>query len=154
MGIFNKLLGGKKKHNSLNSNHQELRQEYNVMTNISLYTSPKHENKEIYEFVENGIYLDMNDEDDAGYRMCISYKLEDTPDNNNQYPLEDILDKYSLYVSDFLESENDLNSVVFKLELGGELDDIKKAQEILSKKVYNQDVLDNEGEVRVTLVIK
>jgi hypothetical protein len=84
--------------------------------------------------------------------MTISYELE-SDENNNQYHLEDVLDKYYLHVSDFLESENNNEPSEFKLELGGNLDDIKKSKEIFGKRVFNRDTLD-EGQVRVKLIVE
>lgn len=151
MGIFDKLFGYKKQSN-FEALEKELKEEYNVMKNISLDKCQKYEDADQYKFVENGIYLDLNDEDDSKYRMTVTYELE-SDENNNQFPLEDILNEYYLYVSDFLESENDCNPNIFKIELAGELSDIQKAQNIIGKKVYNKDVLDG-NEIRVSLVIE
>jgi len=154
MGLFDKLFGSKKQKDSKSSANHELRKEYNIMKNISLEKCQKYEDAEQYKLIESDIYQNLKDEDDANYRMTISYELE--PDNisNNQYPLEDILDKYYLHVSDFLESENNAESNYFKLELGGELDDIKKAQELIGKKVFNQEFKNDDGQVRVRLIIE
>lgn len=153
MGIFDKLLGSKKQKTSDSSVKRELRMEYNVMKNISLEESAKYKNSEKYEFVENGIYKDLNDEDDAKYRMTISYELE-SDESINQYPLEDVLDKYLLHVSDFYESENSAESNKYKLELGGELDYIRKGQEIIGKKVFNRDFIGTDKQIRVNLIIE
>ena len=153
MGIFGNLFGqtGKKSSNSIDK--QEPRLEYNVMKNITLEKCQKYENSEQFKLIENGIYQDLSDDDDAKYRMTISYELE-SDDSNNQYPLEDVLDKYYLHVSDFLESENKEESNKFKLELGGELEDIKKGLEIIGKKIFNRDYKDENGQVRVDLIIE
>lgn len=145
---FNKLFGGNKEEEQ---SKPELRLEYNIMRNIALETCKKYSNQENYELIENGIYKDLKDEDDDNYRMTISYELDS---DDSQYPLEDILDKYYLHVSDFLEPENDYNSNKVIQELGGTLDDIKNAQEIIGKKIYNQDFLDENGQVRVSLKIE
>jgi hypothetical protein len=152
MGIFDKLFGGKKEKAPDSSSNQELRMEYNIMKNISLEKCQKYENADLYELIESGIYKDLTDEDDAKYRMTIAYELE-SDDSNNQYPLEDVLDKYYLHVSDFLESENNSESNKFKLELGGDLEDIKKSKEIIGKRIFNRDFLD-EGQVRVNLIVE
>ncbi len=148
MGIFDKLFGGKKKGNE--SAIPELRMEYNVMFNIALETCDKYQNQELYKRIEHGIYQDLSDEDDASYRMVISYELDS---ENSQYPLEDILDKYLVHVADFFESKNeDSNKTTY--ELGGTIDCIKEAQEIIGKKVFNRDFIDEDGQVRVQLVIE
>ncbi len=152
MGIFDKLFGGKKEKASDSSSNQELRMEYNIMKNILLEKSKKYENDDLYELVESGIYKDLTDEDDAKFRITIAYELE-SDDSNNQYPLEDVLDKYYLHVSDFLESENNNESNKYKLELGGDLDDIKKSKEIIGKRIFNRDFLD-KGQVRVNLIVE
>lgn len=151
MGIFDKLFGSNKKDKP--SSNLEIRLEYNVMKNITLEKCQKYQNPEQFELIENGIYKDLNDDDDAKYRITISYELE-SDDSNNQYPLEDVLDKYYLHVSDFLESENYKESNKFKLELGGELEDVKKGLEIIGKKIFNRDFRDENGQVRVNLVIE
>ena len=115
----------------------------------------KYENEERYRNIENGIYLDLKDHENTRYRMTISYELvNESERNNNQYPLEDILDKYLIYVSDFLEGENEKESNKFKYELGGELNDLKEAQEIIGKKVFNREFKDEEGRRRVKLMIE
>ena len=153
MGFLSDLFGQTEHKNSESENKQELRLEYNIMKNIKLEKCKKHENSEKYEFVENGIYLDLNDEDDAKYRMTLSYELE-SDETYNQYPLEDILDRYLMFVSDFLESENEPNSNKYIIVLGGYLEQMKKAKEILEKKVYNREYVDEEGQIRVKLVIE
>ncbi len=150
MGIFNKLFGGK---NNKNESNREIRLEYNVMKNINIEKSDKYKNQEFYKHTENGVYEDLKDNEDAKYRMTISYNLE-SDDSNNQYPLEDILDKYYLHVSDFYETENNSESGKYKIELGGELEDIKNVQEIVGKRVFNRDFLDENGEIRVDLLIE
>ncbi|PRX14254.1 hypothetical protein [Nonlabens ulvanivorans] len=154
MGIFDKIFGSKKEKSSENSTNQDMRLEYNVMKNISIGKSLKYENSEQFKPIENGIYQDLKDNDDTKYRMTICYELEPDNETNNQYPLEDILDKYYLYVADFLETENHTGPNKFKLELAGELTDIKNGQKIIGKKVYNQEFEDDDGQIRVHLKIE
>ncbi|CAM4179976.1 hypothetical protein FLAN108750_14180 [Flavobacterium antarcticum] len=150
MGIFGNLFGSKKSNNPSNP---EIRSEYNLMSNIALMQMIKYENTVNYKLIEDGIYEDLNDEDDAKYRMTISYVLE--PDNaNNQYPLKDILDKYLMHASDFQEAENDQGSTIFLTELGGYLEKMKEVKEIIGKKVFNRDFLDHDGKVSVDLIIE
>ncbi|KGL61226.1 hypothetical protein [Polaribacter sp. Hel1_33_49] len=154
MGLFSKLFGQSEKKNSEPSVKKELQLEFNIMKNISLEKCQKYENSEQFKLIENGIYQDLNDDDNTKYRMTISYNLEPENDTNNQYPLEDILDKYYLHVSDFLESENNSDPHNFKLELAGELDDLKSSQKIIGKKVYNQEFKSDDGQIRVNLIIE
>ena len=127
---------------------QELNEQYNVMKNITLETAQKYADESQFRLVQDSIYEDMNDDDETKYRMTVSYESDD-----DQYPLEDILDKFYLHVSDFLELENDPESRFFKRELAGELNDLINAQTIIGRTVYNQDFLDGK-DVRVRLVIE
>ena len=151
MGIFDKIFGSKKQ--IIPSTKQELRLEYQVMKNISLEKCLKYENTNEFKLIGNGIYHDLNDKEDFNHRMTISYELE-SDETNNQYPLDDILDKYLLHVSDFLEAENEEDSNKFKLELRGDLKGITNAKEIIGKKVFNRDFIGTDGQVRVKLVIE
>lgn len=153
MGFLSKLFGQTEKKSAHTPVKHELRLEFNVMKNITLEKNKNYEDSENYELVENGIYKDLNDEDDAKYRMTISYELESN-ETNNQYPLEDILDKYLMYVSAELESENKTKTNKYILELGGYLDGMKKAKEIIGKKVFNREFIDEDGQIRVDLVIE
>ena len=127
---------------------QELNEQYNVMENITLETTQKYTDTSQFRLVKDNIYEDLNDGDETKYRMTVSYESDD-----DQYPLEDILDKFYLHVSDFLELENDPESRFFKRELAGELNDLINAQTIIGRTVYNQDFLDGK-DVRVRLVIE
>ena len=146
MGLFNNLFGGKKS----NSFQPKLNEEYNVMDNITIIETSKYKDSSKYSFQEQGIFKDLNDSDTTCYRATFSFKLNSDDD---QYPLEDILDKYFLHVTDFYENEN-LDKNYFLRELAGELLDLKDALEIVGKKVYNKDVFDEEIKVRVSLVIE
>lgn len=153
MGLFNKLFGGNKDNSKKLEKNLELRLQYNLMHNITLEKSNKYQDTKRYELVEDGIYIDLKDEDDAKYRMTIAYELESN-ETNNQYPLEDILDKYLMHVEDFLLPENDDKPNTFKLELGGYLEKMKTAKEIIGKKVFNREFKDKEGITRVDLIIE
>lgn len=153
MGLFGNLFGQSEKKDSNSTDNQELRMEYNVMTNISLETLKKYKNEKRYKKIEEGIYMDLKDEDDAKYRMTISYELV-ANETNNQYPLEDILDKYLMYVSDFLASKNKANSNTFIFEFGGYLDEMIKAKEIIGKKVFNRDIKGEDGKIYTELIIE
>lgn len=153
MGFFSNLLGQSKSNDSHSSSPPELRLEYNVMKNISLVKLKKYENSKRYKLVEEGIYLDLKDKHEARYRMTLSYELE-SDQSNNQYPLEDILDKYLMHVSDFLESKNKPNTNKYIFEFGGYLDKMMKAKEIIEKKVFNRDFMGTDGKVYTDLVIE
>ena len=120
--------------------------DYNVMQNITLADSRKY-SEDRYEKVEDGIFLDREEDDDSEYRMTLSYEmLNESEDNNGQYPLEDLLDEYMLYVSDMYEDENDDDSNIFKYEFAGELDDLKEMKKIIGKKVFYRENKDGDGD--------
>ena len=120
------------------------------MKNIALLELDKHKNASDYAHIEDGIYKDLNDTDDTNHRFAISFELEEGEDT--QYPMEDILDKYNLYVSDFLVDENAAGSAS-KVELGGELEDLSNAMEIVGNRVYNSEYQEN-GNTYVNLIIE
>ena len=56
----------------------------------------------------------------------------------SQYPLEDILDKYSVSVSDFCEEHNSQKTKLCKLIFSSnDINNIKKLKSIIGKHVYN-----------------
>ncbi|WP_299124505.1 hypothetical protein [uncultured Winogradskyella sp.] len=124
------------------------------MNNISLEKCEKYENSKRYELVENGVYLDSKDDSLDKYRMTISYELE-SDETNNQYPLEDILDKYLLHVSDFYKTTPNESTKKFKIELAGDLKGISTAKrEIIGKKIFNREYIGTDGKVYVDLIIE
>lgn len=120
------------------------------MKNIRLETLEKYQGNANFQWIEGNIYKDLQEDH---YVFALSYELEETEDS--QYPLEDILDKYFLHVSDFIDEDSFYSSVEVTLELGGDLDNVKEAiASIIGKRAYNQEFEDEKGEVRVRLVIE
>ena len=113
------------------------------MKNIKLLNLDKYNNARKYQLLEKGIYKDIEDTDTTNIRIAISFELE--TDERGQYPLEDILDKYYLHVSDFLgtDIDNAQCGSVLNLILAGELEDVLNAKEILGKRVFNVTNPDN-----------
>lgn len=119
------------------------------MKNIQLANLNKYKNNTNYELAEGNIYKDIKENH---YVFALSYELEENEDS--QYPLEDILDKFYLHVSDFIDEDNYYTSKNITLEIGGDLEDVKTAiNNIIGKRVYNEEYNDNEGVIRVKLVI-
>ena len=105
------------------------------MKKINNYKSEKYNNSDIYEEVEQGIYLNKNEKN---YVTSLSFvqetkylegiKAEELSEYTkkeiketmtyciSQYPLEDILDKFNCYVSDFYENLNSFKSKISYLE--------------------------------------
>ncbi|MFC3158013.1 hypothetical protein ACFOEQ_05460 [Chryseobacterium arachidis] len=67
------------------------------MKNIQLTQLDKYKENPNYELTEGNIYKDI---EENHYVFSLSYELEENEDS--QYPLEDILDKFYLHVSDLL----------------------------------------------------
>lgn len=75
-------------------------------------------------------------------------------DNISQYPLEDILDKFSVYVSDFYEELNEETSELCYLEFASpSIDNIMQIRTIIGKHVYNKAEI-NCNEETIKLVIE
>ncbi|WGU68972.1 hypothetical protein QIU18_10130 [Capnocytophaga canimorsus] len=114
------------------------------MKNITLLELKKYDNF-LYEEVEKGVYKDLDDLDETSYRIALSFELEEG--ETFQYPLEDILDKYFLYVSDFLDDKSlkgEKHSII-KVILAGELEDIQSVKKIIGKRVFNQILTKEDG---------
>lgn len=103
------------------------------MKNIKLLKLEKYNDSSAYQEIETGIYKDLKDSDPTNIKITLSFELE--PNEDDQYPIEDILDKYYLHVSEFIDSTNDS---ILNLELAGELEDILAARVIIGKRVYNK----------------
>ena len=110
--------------------------------NLDKYNNPK------YELIENNVY--KNKEDDI-HVFAINFELEENEDS--QYPLEDILDKFYLHVSDFIDEDAFYTSRNVNLELAGELSDVQSAiKSIIGKRVYNSEFIE-DGKTYAKLVI-
>ncbi len=120
--------------------------EYNVMSNVVLEKPRKFKNKKRYKFIEEGIYLDLKEKDMFKHRMTISYEQNT---RRNQYPLEDILDEYLVYVV----RESRPKKSKFKIEFGGDLKDmIRIKKELIGKKIFNRDSLGKNNKIYTILV--
>lgn len=124
------------------------------MKAIELYIDEKYKDKK-YEEVRTGIYR-ISDK----YATSVSFIQEpeydegDRADNISQYPLDDILEKFYVYVSDFYKSLNTKKSLRCYIEVASEdLEDIVKFQSIIGKHVYNKDEEIN-GKIYTKLVIE
>jgi len=124
------------------------------MKNITLLKLEKYKNPFRYEKIEKGIYKDLNDLDSTNYRIALSFDLEEN--ESFQYPLEDILDKYFLHISNIIknETEQDKDNISIEIELAGELEDVQNVKKILGKRVYNQISSKENGQHSVSLIIE
>lgn len=72
----------------------------------------------------------------------------------SQYPLEDVLDRYSVYVSDFYEDLNTTRSEKCYLEFAGyDERDISELLQLVGHRVYNKAIVKN-GEEFEELIIE
>jgi len=124
------------------------------MKNIRAF-SPSKYNTQGYTKIDEDIY---------GYNgvfvMTLQFQQEPEHDEGmtsaeiSQYPLEDILDRFNVYVSDFYKAENRKATVNCQLEFASKnLSSIRKLKSIIGKRIYNKVVLEN-GEEFVELVIE
>lgn len=118
------------------------------MKEIKNYDSPKY-NGEDYKLIEDNIYETI-DEDDDGERIFVTSLMfvqepeldeGDSADNISQYPLEDILDEFLVYVSDFYSDLNTEDSQICYLEFAApKLEDVQNLRSVIGKHVYNKQV--------------
>ena len=116
-------------------------------------------NEEDYKEVEQGIYEHQHD-GEALYVTSLSFVQEpefdeeEYADNISQYPLEDLLDKFYCYISDFYDELNLSNSKTCYLEFASnDIEDIKKLRSIIGRHVYNK-AYEEDGNTYMKLVIE
>ena len=111
-------------------------------------------NKDLQE-IESGIFTDSN-------QFFIGLCFEQEPElgegsssaDISQYPLEDILDLFSVSVSDFCEASNSQKKKQCKLVFASRsIDNIRELKSIIGKHVYNK-VVKSGGEEVVDLLIE
>lgn len=119
------------------------------MKNIRSITLEKY--KELpYEYQEEHIYRNHADQI---FVTALSFELEENEDS--QYPLEDLLDRFNLYISGFIDPEAFNRSDHLSLELAGDPEDIRDLlKSIVGKRVYNTDVEGEDGQTYVKLIIE
>jgi len=107
------------------------------MKDISVYHDAKYQDAK-YSRIRNGIYQ-LGDE----YFTSLSFVQEtafgegEDSSRISQYPLEDILDCFGVYVSDFYERLNHGGSNTCYLEFAGSsLDNIQKLLGLVGRHVY------------------
>ncbi|SDY58748.1 hypothetical protein [Lachnobacterium bovis] len=124
------------------------------MKEIRNYDAFKYHDNPQYIKIEDGIYKKDDD-----YVTSLSFVQEPEFEEGinasdiSQFPLEDILDRYFCFISDFYESINVESSTICYLEFAArELDDIRSLREIIGKHVYNKEVKHGE-QTYVDLII-
>lgn len=125
------------------------------MKSIQNYNAKKYNNDK-YKEIESGIYKITDDFDFSDmYVTSLSFIQEpelgegENASDISQYPLEDILDKYLVHVSDFYDDLNVVDSEICYQEFASpRLDDIKKLRGIIGKHVYNKE---EDGKIRLII---
>ena len=118
------------------------------MKEIANYAASKYQSVANYQEVAEGIYrcLDATADAHNEYVTSLSFVQEPEldegadPSDISQYPLEDILDRFLVYISDFYEEVNAASEVRCQLEFAApDLADVQGLRTIIGKHVYNQD---------------
>lgn len=136
------------------------------MKSIKSYSAEKYEKStagnsftnHLYERIEKGIY--KSTEDDGRFVTSLSFEQEpelgegENAASISQYPLEDLLDKFCCYVSDYYEAMNTADSSACYLEFASsDMGDIQELRSIIGKHVYNKEN-ERDGKTYVDLVIE
>ena len=123
------------------------------MKDIQSFVSRKYDDP-VYTAQGNDVF-----EKDGTFFISLSFRQETSlgegtsPKNISQYPLEDILERYSVWVSDFYEKTNGKSKDICYLEFAGAKDAIFTLREIIGKHAYNKTVEEN-GVMMQILVIE
>lgn len=124
------------------------------MKEIKRYKTSKYQDGS-YEELDGGIYK-------KNEQFFVTLTFVQEPDfgegkdasSISQYPLEDILDKFGVYISDFYKSENVAGNDTCYLEFASNDEkDLDELLTIVNKHVYNKNVI-VEGEETVALIIE
>ena len=113
-----------------------------------------------YKCVDDGIFETAHN----GKKLYVtSLSFVQEPDLNegenaatiSQYPLEDLMDKFLVYVSDFYDELNvESSQTCFQEFASPNIDDIKKMRTIIGKHVYNKNRIGEDGRTYVDLIIE
>ena len=113
------------------------------MKNIKNYHAEKYDTEQ-YKLEEEGIYKYISEN---LYVTSLMFEQEpeyDEGDNASfisQYPLEDILDKFNCFVSDFYDELNVESSTTCYQEFASSnIEDIRNLRSIVGKHVYNKNI--------------
>ena len=108
------------------------------MKNIQSYKAEKYKSSRFSE-IEEGVFCAGTD-----YLTSLSFSQEpeldegSSPSDISQYPLEDILDRFQVHVSDFYQELNAHSVETCYLEFcSTHLENIRNLRSIIGKHVYN-----------------
>lgn len=128
------------------------------MKNINFYKADKYLANS-YIKVSEYIYKIKGDEQEL-FVTSLSFEQEpeydegSSPNNISQYPLEDVLDEFLVYIGDFYDEINAKSENTCYLEYcSDDIEDIQKLLSIIGKHVYNKQE-ERDGKTYVNLVIE
>ncbi len=116
------------------------------MKDITNYAAAKYEDSDRYQAIEDGIYLciDTRAENHNEYVTSLSFVQEpdldegDNPREISQYPIEDVLDRFMVSVSDFFDDVNADSEERCHMEFAAlTLEEVSALRSIIGKHVYN-----------------
>ena len=114
------------------------------MKNIKNFDAEKYNNAK-YQKVKEGIY-----KFEDYYVTSLSFEQEteydegDSPKYISQYPLEDLLDRFHVHISDFYDDLNNISEKECYQEFASsKIENIENLRSIIGKHVYN--LLENEA---------
>lgn len=136
------------------------------MKNFKNYKPEKY-GKADYQEIEDGIYkTKIRSTLGSGYLdvyvTSLSFEMEPerfgeesaSPSNLTQVPIEGILDKFNLFVTDFYEQLNRISETVCYQEFGSfSLEDIQKLRALIGKRFYALPYIE-DGEEYYNMVIE
>ena len=124
------------------------------MKNFQNYTPEKYSTSE-YTKIEEGIYKTKDPYENSSedcYVTSLSFEQEPdmpgeeggSPQYITQTPLEDLLDEFFVYVSDFYEDLNATSEITCYQEFcSSDIEDIRKLRTVIGKRVYAKLIDDN-----------
>ena len=122
------------------------------MKNINGFVAEKY-NTSDYEWVDSEVYK-------HGNIFVTSLRFQQEPElgegvdaeHISQYPLEDLLDHFTVYISDFYKELNVSTSICHLEFAGFDLASIQNLRQIIGKHVYNRTVrIDNTDHIELVI---
>ncbi len=123
------------------------------MKNFQNYTPEKYSNPG-YEKIEGGIYRTKCPyNEDMIFVTSLSFEMEPecygeedaSPRNLTQVPIEGILDKFSVFVTDFYEPLNQTSETICYQEFGScDLTNLQQLRALIGKRFYAVPYIDEE----------
>lgn len=134
------------------------------MKNFRNYKAAKYADTKKFTEVEDGIYRTKDDSGlgifDDIYVTSLTfepepdnkYEAEASPQDIPQIPLEDLLDEFCVFVTDFYYKENQASEVTCYQEFGSpDIEEIQNLRTIIGKRFYAIDDPENENRILIKI---